>query len=296
MIRDILRFNRDARRLLADPGQTLTLGEFLNGQGYSAMLKDRYVLPMGAAIWSSQPGQIADFPAEAFLRFFDNHGLLNVGDRPEWRVIVGGSRCYVDRLSAPFQSALRLSLPARTIRRCSDTVHVRSADGSDRSFDQVILACHADQALALLADPSPSELEILGDIPYTENEAVLHTDWRLLPPARRAWAAWNYSIPAKHNEPAAVTYNHNILQNFATRDPICVTLNRTRAVAPERIIRRIRYHHPRYSHRAFSAQKRHGEISAVRRTHYCGAYWGWGFHEDGVNSALRVARGLGVQW
>jgi uncharacterized protein len=297
MIWDVLRLNREARALLTEAEPTpLTVGEFLERQRYGRMVRDLYLLPMGAAIWSSRVTDIADFPARAFFQFFENHGLLSVADRPEWRVIVGGSRSYVQAIVRKCKAHYRLNCPVRRVSRQSDSVTIDTVQGGAERYDHVVFASHSDQALGMLADPSPAERDILGAIPYQANEAVLHFDARVLPTSRRAWASWNCFLPASPGEPAAITYNQSILQNFVTQRPVCVTLNRTHAIDPALVVRRIQYHHPRYSEAAFAAQTRHGEISGVGRTHYCGAYWGWGFHEDGVVSAVRVARDLGVRW
>lgn len=292
MLREILRFNRESRELLSSPEEE-TLGQFLSKRRYSAELKDHYLVPLGASIWSAPPGRFEDIPARFFGRFFDNHGMNTVFDQPQWRVIVGGSRSYVAPLVAPFRDRIRLDSPAKAIRRLPDRVEVASRAGTEE-FDEVVLATHSDEALALLEDPSDDERAILSAIPFQENEAVLHTDTSLLPDARRAWAAWNYRILRDGAERVPVTYCMNILQGLEARETYCVTLNRTHAIDPSRVLRRITYHHPSFDRAAIAAQARHAEISnRERRTHFCGAYWGFGFHEDGVKSALAVARSFG---
>ncbi len=286
MLRDVLRFNREAMELL-DSGRTLTIGEYLAEKRYSRPFIDQYLLPMGASIWSSSADFLQEFPAEPFVRFFHNHGMLTVNDRPEWRVIRGGSRSYVKRLIEPFADRIRRSCPVLGVRRDSLGVVIRSPRGEER-FDEVVLATHSDQALRLLEDPSESEREILGFLPYQENEAVLHTDQRLLPRRRGAWASWNFYRPRQGASRVTITYDMNILQGIESRLPFCVTLNRTEDIDPAQILETMTYHHPAYTADGFEARRRHHEISGVRHTHYCGAYWGYGFHEDGVKSALAV--------
>jgi predicted NAD/FAD-binding protein len=288
MVLEILRFNREAPRLLQDegrPGLEMPLGRYLEQHRYSREFIDWYIVPMGAAIWSTDPVRMLDFPARSFVRFFHNHGMLTVNDRPQWRTVRGGSREYVRKLTAGFADRIRLDTPVYGIRRFDDRVEVTSRGGTER-FDQVFLACHSDQALQLLADPSPQEREVLGAITYQPNEAVLHTDSRLLPRKRRAWAAWNYHVPAERRSRVALTYNMNILQSLDAPEPFLVTLNHSEAIDPARIVKRIAYDHPLYTPEGVAAQARQREINGPLRTYYCGAYWRNGFHEDGVVSAL----------
>jgi predicted NAD/FAD-binding protein len=292
MLKDILRFNREAPALLRGDDPTITLHEYFIREGYGREFIERYMIPMAAAIWSAKPDLMGSIPARYFVRFFKNHGLLSINQRPQWRVIEGGSRRYTERLVAPFRDHIRLSCPVDRIRRQAGFVEVKPRKGRVERFDEVIIATHSDQALRLLADPSPREREILGAIPYQENEAVLHTDIRLLPRRRLAWAAWNYHIPAGAQERVAVTYNMNILQSLEAPQTFCVTLNPSAAIDPHKILYRTLYHHPVFTPEAVSAQGRWAEINGVNRTWYCGAYWGYGFHEDGVNSALAVWRNL----
>ncbi len=286
MVADILRFNREAPALLAPGAAASSLGEYLESNAYSRYFVDHYIIPMGAAIWSSRPIDMLRFPARHFVEFFSNHGFLSVDDRPTWRVIRGGSREYVRRLTAPFANRIRLATPVASIQRQAQQVAVRTRNGAVEHFDQVFLACHSDQALALLSDPTPQEREILGAIGYQRNEALLHTDARLMPRRRLAWAAWNYHLPIEQYERVTVTYNMNILQSLDAPVQFLVTLNRGDDVDPARVLGRYVYEHPVYTAQAVAAQKRHSEINGVRRTYYCGAYWGYGFHEDGVKSAL----------
>jgi len=285
MIRDILRFNRESLALLARREET-SLGTFLEEQRYSREFIDHYLIPMGAAIWSTDPTRMLGFPARYFVRFLHNHGMLSVNERPQWRVIRGGSARYVEKLTAPFKDSIRLNTPVEYVRRLPDRVIVKARGRDAERFDQVFFACHSDQALSLLADASALEREVLGAIDYQENDVVLHTDTRLLPRQRLAWAAWNYHVPTERGEKVALTYNMNILQGLEARETFCVTLNRTAQIDPDRIIKRLSYHHPLYTPAAVAAQARQGEVNGVNRTYFCGAYWRYGFHEDGVVSAL----------
>ena len=291
MLRDILRFNREAPALLEGDCE-ISLNDYLREQRYSREFIEQYIIPMAAAIWSAEPGLMGEMPARFFVQFFKNHGLLSVSQRPQWRVIQGGSRNYVGPLTAPFRDRIRLNCPVEWIRRQPNHVQVKTRHGPVERFDEVVIATHSDQALRLLADPTPREREILGAIPYQENEAVLHTDTRLLPRRKLAWAAWNYHLAEQPQTRVAVTYNMNILQNLDAPVTFCVTLNPSEAIDPARILYRTTYHHPVFTDAGVRAQARRAEISGVNRTWYCGAYWSYGFHEDGVNSGLAVADGL----
>ena len=293
MIVDLARFNRDARRLLASE-ENPSLGEWLSQQHYSRMFVDRLIVPQASAVWSADPAQMWPFPARFLVEFFENHGMLGFRDRPRWRTITGGSRNYVQALTRPWRERLRLSTPVTEVARHPDHVTVSARGREPERFDAVVFATHSDQALALLADPSERERELLGAIPYQSNEAVLHTDRSLLPRRRRAWASWNYHLDTGVTGRCTVTYHMNHLQSLRADREFCVTLNRTAAIDPERIISRMQYAHPVYTPAGVAARSRHREISGRNRTHYCGAYWGWGFHEDGVQSALRVAREIGT--
>lgn len=294
MLRDILRFNRESLADL-DSGRvptSATLGDYLRERGYGQRFRDHYLVPMGAAIWSTSLEDMLAFPLAFFVRFFKNHGLLSVNDRPQWRVISGGSRSYVAPLTESFAERIRLACPVSRVERDADGVTVHSAAGAER-FDQVVFACHSDQALTLLAEPSQAEREILGALPYADNEVVLHTDARLLPRRKLAWASWNYRLGGPAHQPAAVTYDMNRLQGIEAPETFCVSLNQTDAIDPARILARFTYAHPQYSLAGMQAQARWGEISGQQHSHFCGAYWANGFHEDGVVSALRVARAFG---
>ena len=289
MIQDILRFNRQALELLAE-GPEIRLGDYLAQNGYGQDFIDYYIIPMGSAIWSTEARQMLQFPARFFVRFFHHHGMLTVNDRPQWRVIRGGSASYVEALTAGFRDRIRLNTPVAEVRRLKRSVRVKPVGGAEESFDWVFFACHSDQALAMLKDPSAAEREVLGAIPYQENSIYLHTDRSLLPKRKLAWAAWNYHVTAKPLDRVAVTYNMNILQGLDAREQILVTLNHTDHINPAKVIKRLTYHHPVYTTAGTLAQERHGEISGINRTAYCGAYWRNGFHEDGVVSALAALR------
>jgi predicted NAD/FAD-binding protein len=294
MIADLVRFNRDARELLASEKDP-SLREWLAVGGYSRAFVERLIVPQAAAVWSADPAQMWSFPARFLVEFFDNHGMLGFRDRPRWRTITGGSRTYVEALTRPLRDRLRLSTQVTEITRHPDHVAVSSRECESERFDAIVIATHSDQALALLGDPSQRERELLGAIPYQSNEAVLHTDRSLLPRRRRAWASWNYHLDAGVAGRCTVTYHMNRLQSLRADREFCVTLNRTAAIDPERIIRTIQYAHPVYTPAGVAAQARHHEISGRNRTHYCGAYWGWGFHEDGAKSAVRVVREIGAR-
>lgn len=287
MIRDILRFNDAAFGAVEQDDDSRTLGDFLLANRYSREFIDHYLIPMAAAIWSAEPVSILDMPLNFLVRFFANHGLLQLKDRPVWRVIQGGSREYVQKLVAGHRDRIRLNSAVRSVRRIDDRVAVESDTGGREIFDYVFLACHSDQALRLLADATQTEREVLGAIRYQSNEAILHTDTSVMPTRRRAWAAWNYHLPRDFGRHVAVTYNMNILQRLDTHKQYCVTLNSDEHIDPNRIIQRIQYEHPIYSRDAVAAQQRQAELH-VDRTFFCGAYWRNGFHEDGVVSALNA--------
>lgn len=293
MLLDVLRYLRHARRFLRRGYGTESVEEFLGAHRYSPMFREKFLLPMLAAIWSSEPDRAREFPARHFLQFFENHGLLNLFDQPVWRVITGGSREYARRLTASYADRIRLSTPVVSVRRTDSSVVLKARGQEEAVFDHVILATHSDQTLALLADPTNREREVLSAFPYRANDTVLHTDTGLLPRNRRAWSSWNYHCTADAQAAPMVTYNMNRLQSLATQETYCVTLNRRDAVATDRLIDSFEYHHPVFTAESLRAQQRHGEISGVGRTHFCGAYWGYGFHEDGVKSALAVCRYFG---
>jgi uncharacterized protein len=293
MLIDLMRFFRDARGLVGTNGSGPTLRAFLEQRGYSEYFVERLIVPQISAIWSANPDQLWSFPASFMAEFLDNHGNLQLVGRPRWRSIPGGSHRYVDAMTAPFRNRIHLGTPVRAIRRQPDGVELVLTFGVER-FEEVVIATHSDQALAMLADPSDAEHEVLGAIAYQPNEAVLHTDERLLPRRRGAWASWNFHLTDEPTGRTTVTYHMNRLQSLVADRQFLVTLNRTDAIDPARVIGRIPYSHPVYTAAGVRAQGRWAEISGADRTHYCGAYWRWGFHEDGVWSALRVSERLGA--
>jgi predicted NAD/FAD-binding protein len=288
MVRDILRFNREAVRVIRDLPEDTTVGDYLRREGYSVEFSRDYLVPMTAAIWSAEPLQVIEMPLKFLVRFFHNHGLLQLKDRPTWYTIEGGSREYVKKLVEGHRDRIRLASPVESVSRLGDHVQVKVHGEKPEVFDHVFMACHSDQALALLADATAIEREVLGAIPYQSNEAVLHTDTRLLPAQRRAWAAWNYHIPRDERAHVSVTYNMNILQGLEAEQQYCVTLNNTEAIDPARILYRVQYDHPVFGLDSIAAQARHREINTGNMTSFCGAYWRNGFHEDGVWSALQA--------
>ncbi len=297
MLADVARFNRLATGLLEEPPpDRVTLEEVLEPHRWSAAFRDWYLVPLGSSIWSADPGTFTRIPAATFVRFFERHGLLRVGDQPSWRTVTGGSQRYVDAILAPLRAEgrLRLGAPVDKIRRRPDAVELVGPTGPEE-FDQVVVATHSDQALGLLSDADRAEQEVLGAIGYQPNRATLHTDASLMPRSRRAWASWNYHRPAEGSDRATLTYHLNQLQDIPSATPVLVTLNRDDAVDPATVIARMDYTHPTLDPAAVAAQARRHEIShGRRRTWYCGAYWGYGFHEDGVRSAVEVCQALGV--
>lgn len=299
MVAEYARFNRVARRFLASGDETTSLRDWLDRERFSDWFVERLIVPQAAAVWSADPASMASFPAVFLLRFFANHGMLSLRDRPQWLTVAGGSRSYVDALLAPFApEQVRLGQAVVAVRRHPDgaTVTTTGADrtNAEDAFDHVVLACHSDQALALLADPTPAEQAVLGAIPYQENHATLHTDVSLMPRRRRAWSSWNAHLFREPRPRATVTYDMNRLQGLDLETRLLVTLNLDEAIAPDHVIDRNVYHHPVFTAAGLVAQRRWADIS-TGRTHYCGAYWRWGFHEDGVWSGLRVARALGAR-
>ena len=293
MLRDLRRFYREAPALLDGDDVGPTLGEYLQANRYGAAFRDLHLVPMASALWSSPGVGILEFPARHLVRFMANHHMLQLTGRPQWRVVRGGSSRYIDALRARWSVEERVGCPVDAVRRSAAGVHVASATGSDR-FDQIVLACHSDQALALLDDADLAEREILGAIRYQTNDTVLHTDARLLPQSRKAWAAWNAHVPATPGAACTVSYCMDQLQGLDTPEPLVVTLNRSDAIDPARILARMRYAHPVFDAAMVAAQGRRAEIQGQRRTWYAGAYWGWGFHEDGIRSAAQVARAFGL--
>jgi predicted NAD/FAD-binding protein len=285
MLTDTLRFNRCAPQDLQAGRAAGSLGDYLESRRFGRRFIDHYILPMGAAIWSTDPQRMLAFPAAFFIRFFVNHGLLNLVDRPQWQVVTGGSSSYIAPLTRRYAERIRLNDAVLRVRRMSAGIEVVSSAGGPQHFDAVFLACHSDQALRMLADPTPLERNTLGAIPYQRNAAILHVDERVMPTRRRAWAAWNYHILGDE-QPVCLSYNMNILQGLSGPRQFCVTLNNDQAMAPDSIIQRISYTHPVFTPESMAAQRCHAQLHADGGIFYCGAYWGYGFHEDGVNSAL----------
>lgn len=290
MIRDILRFNKQATGALTESEQTV--GDYLKKHRYGHSFGESYFLAMGAAIWSCPQDQFAEFPIRFIARFFENHGLLSITNRPQWYVISGGSREYLKKFTSPFHDRIRLNSPVEQVRRLEEGVELIVRGGTAQVFDHLIFACHSDQALRILEDPTAIETDVLSCFPYEQNSAVLHTDESLLPKKRSAWAAWNYHVREDQPRASTVTYNMNILQGIKSRRTFCVTLNEDDLIDPELILGQYNYSHPLFTLERESAQSRHCDLIDHDDISYCGAYWGNGFHEDGVNSALAVTNVL----
>ncbi|RYF01418.1 MAG: NAD(P)/FAD-dependent oxidoreductase [Comamonadaceae bacterium] len=293
MLRDLVRFYRQAPAESARLG-LLPLDEYLSRKGYSRAFREDHLYPMAAAIWSTPAARVGEYPVEAFVRFCENHQLLMLGDRPAWRTVRGGSRTYVDRMTEGLGSRLRLENAAVEIRRTPGGVFIRTADARESArFDQVVVATHADQALRLLPDPSSDESRLLGAFEYSRNRAVLHSDGRLMPRRKAVWSSWNYLADRRQRDALCVTYWMNQLQPLPTRQPVFLTLNPIHEPAPEQVIRTQIYEHPLFNTQALRAQRELWSVQGQRRTWFCGAYFGSGFHEDGLQSGLAVAEALG---
>jgi predicted NAD/FAD-binding protein len=294
MLFGIARFNRMALRWLKAPRHDQSLGSFLREAGIPRQTVDRYVLPMGAAVWSTSPANMFHMPAAFFLSFFENHGFLSINDRPRWRVVTGGSKTYVSALLKAFKGTLHRQNEVVSVRRDDEGCTVVDRKGAQHRFDQVVFACHSDEALGLLSDASLDERQILGAIPYASNRVLIHSDPSFMPRRRLAWASWNYLTSQTNRDQLCVTYHMNRLQQFKADEEFFVTLNPPRAVARGTLIKELTYHHPQFVEGSAEAQASWKVISGHRRTHFCGAYWRYGFHEDGVWSALRVCQALGA--
>ncbi|CCN37446.1 putative AMINE OXIDASE [Vibrio nigripulchritudo SO65] len=297
-IYEILRFNKLAKKAVDENDWVeQTLGDFLQQNRFSHYFTDNYILPMGAAIWSSTLADMRAFPLQFFLNFFLNHGLLDITDRPQWYVINGGSKAYIDPLTKGFKDSIRLNSPVESVERRHGGVLIKSRHGMEH-FDAVVFACHSDQALRLLSDPSEKEQSLLSDMQYQANEVVLHTDTRLLPEKRAAWASWNYLLSGEDGEEQSLpslTYNMNILQHIESDETFCVSLNSSDKIDASKVIRQFTYHHPVFTKESHEAQKQKTSIDGLNSTWYCGAYWYNGFHEDGVRSAIEVVEGIRMQ-
>jgi len=299
LVKDILRFNKLCKSIYQQDKYIdgLTLGEFLTEYNFSDFFADHYILPMGAAIWSSSLAQMEYCEFKFFVKFFHNHGLLNIADRPQWYVIPEGSRSYLTPLCAPFKDNIHVNANITGITRSDDKVRLHFENSASQTFDEVVIACHSDQALALLEDASQDEKSVLSAMPYSANTVVLHTDEKLLPKRKKAWASWNYQLNHNRgnnsnydrNNAASVTYNMNILQGIQSKHTFCVTLNQKDDIDPKKILREFTYHHPVFSADSIKAQQQRHIICGVNHTHFAGAYWHSGFHEDGVRSAVEVA-------
>jgi len=296
LISEIVRFNKTAKQFIQQPSDE-SLDVFLARNDFSDYFSSHYLLPMGAAIWSTDPILMRDFPASFFLRFFENHGLLDLKNRPQWYVIPGGSKQYIKPLTERFASSIKLRAEVTSVRRADNGVYIRDCGSDEQFFDAVFIAAHSDEALKILSDVSDHERAVLGAIEYQENHAILHTDSSVLPKCKRAWSAWNYHLtrPTQSNtgsltesEPVALSYNMNILQGLDASETFCVTLNNSSSIDPAKIIKSLTYQHPIFTPESVDAQARQGEINGPLNTYFCGAYWGNGFHEDGVVSALNA--------
>jgi len=293
LVKEILRFNKLCKSIFEQdvylPG--LTLGDFLIEHKFSPFFAEHYILPMGAAIWSSSLEQMEDFEFRFFVQFFHHHGLLNIADRPQWYVVPNGSRSYLQPLCQPFKDNIHLNANIIGITRNDNQIqlHFNKSEQS-QSFDEVVIACHSDQALSLLSDATEDEVAILSNMPYSKNSVILHTDVSLLPDRKAAWASWNYQLSDDRSKAASVTYNMNILQGLKSEDTFCVTLNQKQDIDPQKILREFVYHHPIFSSESIRAQQQRTLICGQQHTHFAGAYWHSGFHEDGVRSAVEVAQ------
>lgn len=294
MIQDILRFNREAPALITS-NSTESLGDYIDRNGYGVGFAEDHILPMGAAIWSASIEGMRDFPARNFVRFFHNHGLLTVNNRPQWRTVTGGSCCYVAKLRAALGARIRLSSPVREIRRDAQGIIVIT-DGAQSHYDQAVLACHADEALAMIGQPSALEQNILGAIGFQDNRAVLHTDARLMPKRRAVWSSWNYLArnSGDHKHGVSLTYWMNMLQGMQTAQALLVTLNPLIEPDPALVLRERHYRHPQFNAQAMAAQEQLPAIQGKAGLWFAGAWTGWGFHEDGIASAVQIARALGI--
>ena len=296
LLAEVLRFNRIAPKLLDQPGaDSATIGDVIDEGRYHKVFTDHYLFPMASAVWSMSLDSIRSFPALTLLRFFHNHGMLGINTHPKWKVIRGGSHKYTPLLTAPFKERIFLDAHFASVSRQESSVTLNFQGRPTMDFDQVVFACHGDQVLPLLEQPTSAEREVLGNFRTSRNVATLHTDSSLLPNHTQARASWNYNLGLSERSAVAVTYHMNRLQSLKAAEDYCVTLNGEDVIDGAKVLRKIVYHHPLYTHEAIRAQARWNEISGRNRTHYCGAYWFYGFHEDGLNSALRVARALSVE-
>lgn len=295
MLREMIRFNRESRELLKHPeNANITLGEYLRANQFDGDFARYYLQPMAAAVWSTSLEEIEQFPAFTLIRFFDNHGFLGLNTHAQWQVLKGGSNSYISHLTTGYQKRIRLDAKITGVTRPSGSVIISFANAASQAFDEVVFACHAPQALAMLSDATPVERQVLGNFRTSRNETVLHTDATLLPRRPAARASWNYHLDGSSK--ATLTYHMNRLQRLPVKEDYCVTLNPADSPRRDRVLREMTYYHPLYTLDAIQSQARWSEVSGPHRTHFCGAYWFYGFHEDGLNSAIRVAESLGVRW
>ena len=292
---EILRFGRVAPTLLSRPdAERVRLGDFLDAHHFGGYFVERFLFPMASSIWSASLATIRDFPAVTLIRFFENHGMLSIRNHPTWRVVVGGSSAYIPKLTAPFTDRIHLDRGPVSLRRSASAATLEFSDGTSESFDDIVLACHGDDAYRLLADPTAVEHEVLSAFTTVANDTWLHTDDSFLPRRARARAAWNYQLGTTGG--ATLTYDLNRLQRLTAPESYCVTLNPSRPIEASKVLARMAYTHPLYTREAIAAQARWADVSGHARVHFCGAYWFYGFHEDGFRSAVRVAESLGVTW
>ena len=295
LLLEIMRFNREAPKILSrQDAENLTLGEFIESGKYSAHFTDSYLYPLASAVWSTSMDCIRLFPAVTLIRFFDNHGMLGVNTHPKWKVLRGGSNSYIEPITAPYREKIFTAVDIISVARSESGVTLRFAGRPAMDFDEVVFACHGDQILPLLEAPADTERDVLSNFTTSGNEVWLHTDGSILPRRHWAQASWNYHLEPRARNSAMLTYNMNRLQSLAVKERYCVTLNADGSIDPSKVLRKLVYHHPLYTRAAIRAQARWAEISGKNRTHYCGAYWYYGFHEDGLNSARCVAISLGI--
>ena len=296
MLYEMYRFGKKSDSTGLGLDVSITLGTYLRSENYSNEFINYFIIPMGAAIWSTPANKVLDMPAYFFIKFFYNHGMLEIINRPKWWVIKDGSSAYIKKIIKGFESKINLSSPIRTVSRLDNGIEIETANSKKPLiFDAVVFATHSDQALGMLKDPTEKEKDILSSIPYQKNEVLLHTDSSVLPKRKLAWASWNYQLDSNPESPVVLTYNMNILQSLDCDETFCVTLNDHQSVDKSKVLKKITYHHPLFTVKGIEAQKRKLEISGVNNTYYCGAYWHNGFHEDGVASAIEVCKHFGEQ-
>ena len=292
MLRSIIRFNKNSVKDLETMNESTLLIDYLKSKNYSDYFINYYIIPMAASIWSTSPNFILEMPAIFFIRFFDNHGLLKITNRPQWWVIKNGSKQYVKKILDDFNGTIHLNTTINELKRESNKVYIK-INNDTKIFDTVVLATHSDQSLSIIKDLSDNEKNVLGKIKYQKNTALIHTDTSILPKRKKAWSSWNYLLDKNDNK-VILTYNMNILQSLKSKKTYCVTLNNTDMINENKIIKKITYHHPLFTKESVYAQSQKNLICGVNNTYFCGAYWGNGFHEDGVNSALDVCKKFGI--